>query len=55
MYKVEFGLPKFNMYRRVLARVLAREFVETRRLSERQAVEVATLLLRDNPKRIFGV
>jgi glucuronate isomerase len=55
MYKVEFGLPKFNMYRRVLARVLAREFVETRRLSERQAVEVATLLLRDNPRRIFGV
>ena len=55
MYKVEFGLPKFNMYRRVLARVLAREFVETHRLSERQAVEVATLLLRDNPKRIFGV
>jgi len=55
MYKVEFGLPKFNMYRRVLARVLAREFVETRRLSERQALEVATLLLRENPKRIFGV
>jgi len=55
MYKVEFGLPKFNMYRRVLARVLAREFVETGRLNERQAVEVAALLLRDNPKRIFGV
>jgi len=55
MYKVEFGLPKFNMYRRVLARVLAREFVETGRLGERQAVELAGLLLRDNPKRIFGV
>jgi glucuronate isomerase len=55
MYKVEFGLPKFNMYRRVLARVLAREFVETRRLGERQAVETAALLLRENPKRIFGV
>ncbi len=24
MYKVEFGLPKFAMYRRTLARVLAR-------------------------------
>ncbi len=55
MYKVEFGLPKFNMYRRILARVLAREFVETGRLREQQALEVARLLLRDNPKRIFGV
>jgi len=55
MYKVEFGLPKFNMYRRVLARVLARDFVETGLMSERQAVETARLLLRDNPKRIFGV
>jgi glucuronate isomerase len=55
MYKVEFGLPKFNMYRRILARVLAREFVETGRLSEPQAVEIARLLLRENPKRIFGV
>jgi glucuronate isomerase len=55
MYKVEFGLPKFNMYRRILARVLAREFVETGRLTEAQAVEVARLLLRENPRRIFGV
>jgi len=55
MYKVEFGLPKFNMYRRVLARVLARDFVETALMSEQQAVETARLLLRDNPKRIFGV
>ena len=55
MYKVEFGLPKFNMYRRCLARVLAREFVEPGRMSESQALETATLLLRDNPKRIFGV
>ena len=55
MYKVEFGLPKFNMYRRLLARVLAREFVETGRLTETQAVDTARLLLRDNVKRIFGV
>ncbi len=55
MYKVEFALPKFNMYRRVLARILARDFVETGLMSEQQAVETATLLLRDNPKRIFGV
>jgi len=55
MYKVEFGLPKFNMYRRILAKVLAREFVEPGRMTERQAVETAGLLLRDNAKRIFGV
>ena len=55
MYKVEFGLPKFNMYRRCLARVLAREFVEPGRMNESQALETARLLLRENPKRIFGV
>ena len=55
MYKVEFGLPKFNMYRRILARVLARDFVQTGLMSERQAVETARMLLRDNPKRIFSV
>ena len=55
MYKVEFGLPKFNMYRRVLARVLGREFVEAGLMNETQAVETARLLLRDNPKRLFGV
>jgi len=55
MYKVEFGLPKFAMYRRTLARVLARDLVEPGRLTESQAVELARLLLRDNPKRIFGV
>lgn len=55
MYKVEFGLPKFAMYRRVLARVLAEHFVEPGLMSERAAVETARLLLHDNPKRIFGV
>jgi len=55
MYKLEFGLPKFNMYRRVLARVLARDYVEGGRGSEPQAVEIARLLLRSNARRIFGV
>ncbi|GAG48845.1 unnamed protein product, partial [marine sediment metagenome] len=55
MYKVEFGLPKFNMYRRVLARVLARDFVEPGLMDEEAAVATARLLLRENPKRIFGV
>ena len=55
MYKVEFGLPKFTMYRRALSRVLAREFVEPGRMSEETAVATARLLLRENPKRIFGL
>ncbi len=53
MYKLEFGLAKFNMYRRVLARVLAREFVEAGLGAETQALEIARLLLRENAIRIF--
>ncbi len=53
MYKLEFGLAKFGMYRRVLARVLAREFVSRGYGTERQAVEIARLLLRENALRIF--
>ena len=55
MYKLEFGLPKFNMYRRVLADVLARDYVEGGRGSESDAVDIARLLLRDNARRIFGL
>jgi len=55
MYKLEFGLPKFAMYRRILARVLADDLVRPKLLSETQALELARLLLRDNVQRIFGV
>jgi glucuronate isomerase len=54
-YKLEFVLPKYNMYRRVLAETLAEDFVETRRLTESQAVELARALLRDNVQRIFNL
>jgi glucuronate isomerase len=54
-YKLEFVLPKFNMYRRVLAKVLAEDFVKPGRSTETQAVELAKLLLRDNVSRIFDV
>jgi glucuronate isomerase len=54
-YKLEFILPKYNMYRRLLARVLADDFVRPRVYSETQAVELARLLLRDNARRIFNV
>ncbi len=53
MYKLEFGLAKFNMYRRILARVLTRDFVAPGLGTEEDAVDVARLLLRDNAIRIF--
>jgi glucuronate isomerase len=54
-YKLEFVLPKFGMYRRVLAQLLAEEFVETKRLSETGAVELGKRVLRDNVREIFKV
>jgi glucuronate isomerase len=54
-YKLEFALPKYNMYRRCLARVLGEELVRGRGWSETQAIELARLLLRGNVSRIFGV
>ena len=54
-YKLEFILPKYDMYRRILARVLAEDFVVARGWSEEEAVALARLLLRDNARAIFGV
>jgi glucuronate isomerase len=55
MYKLEFALPKYNMYRRILARILADDYIRPRLYSVRQALELARLLLRDNARRIFNV
>jgi glucuronate isomerase len=55
MYKLEFALPKFNMYRRLLAKVLADDFVRTGVMTEKGAVDLARCILRDNVKRIFKV
>jgi glucuronate isomerase len=55
MYKLEFGLPKYNMYRRILAKVLAEDFVAAGVTDEAGAVALARLLLRDNARRIFRV
>jgi glucuronate isomerase len=55
MYKLEFALPKFNMYRRILAKVLADDFVRTGVYTERQALELGRLVLRDNAQRTFKV
>lgn len=54
-YKLEFVLPKFAMYRRVLAKILAEDFVEPKRLSESGAVELGKRLLRDNVREIFKI
>ncbi len=54
-YKLEFILPKYNMYRRLLAGILADDFVRPGFASQTQAVELARLVLRDNAKRIFNV
>jgi glucuronate isomerase len=54
-YKLEFVLPKYNMYRRILARILADDFVRPGIYSEGQALELARLLLRENVRRIFKV
>lgn len=54
-YKLEFVLPKFNMYRRVLADVLAQQYVRPGRFSETEAVALGKRLLRDNVREVFNV
>lgn len=53
MYKLEFGLPKFNMYRRVLAKALAEDFVIARGWSEDRALDLGKKVLRGNVESIF--
>ena len=53
MYKLEFALPKFAMYKRILAKILAERYVVDRRWSEERAVALGTQILRDNTARIF--
>lgn len=54
MYKLEFGLPKFAMYKRILAKVLAERFVIDRGWSEERAVSFGRQVLRGNVETIFG-
>jgi glucuronate isomerase len=55
MYKLEFALPKFGMYRRILAKILAEEFVIGRSWAEERALELGRQNLRGNVEMIFGV
>ena len=52
-YKLEFILPKFAMYKRILAKVLAQQYVIDRGWSEELAVKLGRQLLRGNVERIF--
>jgi glucuronate isomerase len=53
MYKLEFALPKFAMYKRCLAKVLAEKFVQDRGWSEEQAVALGTQVLQGNTETTF--
>jgi glucuronate isomerase len=53
-YKLEFILPKFNMYRRILARVLAEDFVIARSWSEEASLQLGQQLLRGNVETVFA-
>jgi glucuronate isomerase len=52
-YKLEFILPKFNMFRRILAETLAEIGVRGQGWSTERALDVARLILLENPRRIF--
>jgi glucuronate isomerase len=53
MYKLEFALPKFAMYQRILAKVLAERFVIDRGWSEERALAFGKQVLRGNVEQIF--
>jgi glucuronate isomerase len=53
-YKLEFILPKFNMYRRILAETLADDAIRARGMSETQALDLARQILLENPRRVFA-
>lgn len=53
MYKLEFALPKFAMFKRCLASVLAEHFVQGMKWSETRAIELGQQVLRGNVESIF--
>jgi glucuronate isomerase len=54
-YKLEFILPKFKMYKRILAEVLANDFCQDRGWSEESAVDLGKQVLRGNVEQVFGL
>ncbi len=55
MYKLEFALPKFNMYKRILAKILAERFVVDRGWTEERAIKFGKTVLVDNTEKIFSL
>lgn len=55
MYKLEFALPKFAMFKRCLADVLASHFVQNMGWSETRAIELGKQVLRGNVETVFKV
>lgn len=53
MYKLEFALPKFAMFKRCLANVLAEHFVESMGWTEERAVDLGKQILRGNVESLF--
>ncbi len=54
-YKLEFCLPKFAMYKRILAKILAERFIIERGWSEQQAIDLGRRILRGNVESIFNM
>lgn len=54
MYKLEFALPKFAMYKRILAKILAERYVIDRGWKEDQAIDFGKQVLRGNVETVFG-
>ena len=53
-YKLEFILPKFRMYKRIFATILAEDFCQGRGWSEEKAIELGKQILRGNVEQVFG-
>lgn len=53
MYKLEFALPKFAMYKQILAKILAERFVLDRGWTETRAIDLGRQVLCGNVERIF--
>lgn len=53
MYKLEFALPKFAMFKRILAKVLSERFVLDRSWSEERAIELGLQVLQRNTPIVF--
>jgi glucuronate isomerase len=53
MYKLEFALPKFRMFKRILAKVLAERYCIDRGWSEGRAIDLGREVLRENVDRVF--